>query len=301
MDGDRLSELRYKAWGETRHSLTNAPTNRRYTGQTEEAGVGLYYYGARWYDSALGRFVSPDSIIPGTENPLAWDRYAYVNNSPLNYTDPSGNFAFLATALVGAGIAMGVNYGIQVWGNYQNSRNLSQAMTTNIDVTDIVAAGVGGAVAGLTMGAASAVVGLGITGAAGIALENVIGGAVGNAFGGQAQALVQGTKGNIIDPATGTLNIDIESIASDAQASGFLNSEAIKSDAIIGGLLGIGTGFTSYTMNMEAAGRELYLGAAKYKGTMPPMIRGGISRGIDTALEYLNQSYDNNKTLSTAY
>jgi len=109
LDGDKLSELRYKAWGETRHTLTNAPTDRRYTGQAEEAGIGLYYYGARFYDPLLGRFVSPDSIIPGTGNPLAWDRYAYTFNNPVKYNDPSGHcpFCLVAALVMGAIILTG--------------------------------------------------------------------------------------------------------------------------------------------------------------------------------------------------
>jgi len=47
------------------------------------------YYNARWYDPALGRFAQADTIIPGGVQGL--DRYAYVNNSPMNYTDPSGH------------------------------------------------------------------------------------------------------------------------------------------------------------------------------------------------------------------
>jgi hypothetical protein len=41
--------------------------------------------------SALGRFISPDSILPDPGNPVAWDRYAYALNSPSRYTDPSGH------------------------------------------------------------------------------------------------------------------------------------------------------------------------------------------------------------------
>jgi len=47
------------------------------------------FYNARWYDSSLGRFAQADSIVPGGVQ--GWDRYAYVNNSPINYTDPSGH------------------------------------------------------------------------------------------------------------------------------------------------------------------------------------------------------------------
>jgi hypothetical protein len=49
------------------------------------------YYGARFYDSSLGRFTSADTIVPVGVQGL--DRYAYVNNSPLKYTDPSGHCA----------------------------------------------------------------------------------------------------------------------------------------------------------------------------------------------------------------
>ena len=51
----------------------------------------LYFYGARWYDPVLGRFTQADSIIPSPGNPMAWDRYAYVMNSPMKYTDPTGH------------------------------------------------------------------------------------------------------------------------------------------------------------------------------------------------------------------
>jgi len=37
----------------------------RFTGQREEAALGLYDYNARWYDPRLGRFVQADSIVAG--------------------------------------------------------------------------------------------------------------------------------------------------------------------------------------------------------------------------------------------
>jgi hypothetical protein len=47
--------------------------------------------GARWYDPSLNRFLSPDSIIPQPGNPQSLNRYSYVYNNPLGYTDPSGH------------------------------------------------------------------------------------------------------------------------------------------------------------------------------------------------------------------
>jgi hypothetical protein len=46
--GALVSELRYRAWGETRYSSGTTPTSYRYTGQREEPGIGLYFYNARW-------------------------------------------------------------------------------------------------------------------------------------------------------------------------------------------------------------------------------------------------------------
>lgn len=89
-------ELRYKPWGEVRYASPTDPgdwpTDYTYTGQKSEmADLGLMFYNARWLDPSLGRFTSPDSIIPGAGNPLAWDRFAYALNNPVKLTDPSGH------------------------------------------------------------------------------------------------------------------------------------------------------------------------------------------------------------------
>jgi RHS repeat-associated protein len=79
----------YKAWGETRFG--SLPTKYQFAGQRSEPELGLHYYGARWYDPALSRWTQFDSIIPGNQGVQAYDRYAYVNNNALKYTDPSGH------------------------------------------------------------------------------------------------------------------------------------------------------------------------------------------------------------------
>ena len=81
----------YKAWGETRLQTGTIPTKYQYTGQYNQVIIGLYYYGARWYDAALGRFTQPDTIIPNMKNTQGWDRYAYTLNNPLRYIDPTGH------------------------------------------------------------------------------------------------------------------------------------------------------------------------------------------------------------------
>jgi RHS repeat-associated protein len=90
-NGTWYSELRYSVFGETRYSSGITPTDYRYTGQLEQADVNLYYYNARWYDPELGRFIQADTIVPEPGSAKSYDRYSYVNNNPVRYTDPSGH------------------------------------------------------------------------------------------------------------------------------------------------------------------------------------------------------------------
>jgi RHS repeat-associated protein len=89
--GSKTAEVRYKAWGEDRYTSGTVPSGYRYTGQRVDAMLGLYFYGARWYDPSLGRFLSADTIVPSTGDPQAWDRYAYVDNNPVVNVDPTGH------------------------------------------------------------------------------------------------------------------------------------------------------------------------------------------------------------------
>jgi RHS repeat-associated protein len=59
----------------------------KFTGRELDSESGLYYYRARYYDPYLGRFISEDPI--GFDGGINF--YAYVDNNPLNATDPSGN------------------------------------------------------------------------------------------------------------------------------------------------------------------------------------------------------------------
>ena len=99
--GAKLSELRYKPWGEIRYASKPTMTELRYTGQRAE-GIGLYDYGARWYDAALGRFVQADTDVPESQwNTQGFDRYAFVANNPVKYIDLSGHCWGVASAIRG--------------------------------------------------------------------------------------------------------------------------------------------------------------------------------------------------------
>ena len=80
----------YYPYGETRYTSGSLFTDRLYTGQQENSYIKLMNYRSRWYDPAIGRFVSADSIIPNS-SPQSLNRYSYVNNDPVNYNDPTGH------------------------------------------------------------------------------------------------------------------------------------------------------------------------------------------------------------------
>jgi RHS repeat-associated protein len=103
-DGTQVQLLEYLPFGGTSREAGDGSfgLGYRYTGQEFDAETGLYFYGARCYDAELGRFVGPDSIVPELQNPQAFNRYSYVYNNPIIYTDPSGNFPWLIPALIGA-------------------------------------------------------------------------------------------------------------------------------------------------------------------------------------------------------
>ena len=52
--------------------------------------MGLIHTNGRLYDPALGRYLSPDAAVSHPGLSKSWNGYAYVSNSPLSYTDPTG-------------------------------------------------------------------------------------------------------------------------------------------------------------------------------------------------------------------
>ena len=89
--GNEVSRVQYSPYGSIIESTGATPTDRLFTGQRFESGIGLYDYRARFYDPLVGSFISADSIVPEPGHPRGWNRYAYVNGNPIRYTDPSGH------------------------------------------------------------------------------------------------------------------------------------------------------------------------------------------------------------------
>ncbi len=76
-------------------SAINLPpvfTNRGCTGYEHIDDMDCIHTNGRVYDPALGRLLSADPHIQSSYNTQSYNRYSYVQNKPLKYTDPSGYF-----------------------------------------------------------------------------------------------------------------------------------------------------------------------------------------------------------------
>lgn len=96
-------KLSFSAFGERRKSngwqgnlssleLDNITeiTNRGFTGHEHVDHAKIIHMNGRIYDAVVGRFLQPDPIIQEVKNSQNYNRYSYVLNNPLSYTDPTG-------------------------------------------------------------------------------------------------------------------------------------------------------------------------------------------------------------------
>jgi RHS repeat-associated protein len=84
----------------------------------ESALGGIYDFNARFYDPAIGRFLSVDTIVPRPSDPQSLNRFSFVRNNPLNRVDPSGHEPCEAYGADGSESGCIVRYGAttpQLW------------------------------------------------------------------------------------------------------------------------------------------------------------------------------------------
>ena len=121
--GEVIERRSYEPFGKIRamdYGLTSnhaiIPTNtvaqstRAFTGHEQIAELsGLIHMNARVYDSDIGRFLSADTTIQDPHDTQSYNRYSYVRNNPLKYTDPSGHSWWLKhgrSILIGVTVAV---------------------------------------------------------------------------------------------------------------------------------------------------------------------------------------------------
>jgi RHS repeat-associated protein len=102
--GALVEKTEYDPWGEVKSGGTKSKF--QYTGQEKDEETGLNYYNFRYYDSHIRRFTQPDDIIQDAYAPQTLNRYSYVQNNPLKYTDPTGHIAIVPMLLISGGVGI---------------------------------------------------------------------------------------------------------------------------------------------------------------------------------------------------
>ena len=89
-DGQAVASSSYNLYGARKTSTDTTGNPFAYNGEARD-DTGLDYLRARYYDSQGGTFLTEDSYPGEDTDPLSQNQYSYVQNNPVNYTDPSGH------------------------------------------------------------------------------------------------------------------------------------------------------------------------------------------------------------------
>jgi RHS repeat-associated protein len=249
--GNLVQHYEYTAFGKERF-VDNSQAfsiSHRYTGQIFDEATGLYYYNARYYDPELAWFVQADTIVPSGGDPQTLNRYSYVRNNPLKYTDPSGHVIGIDDIIIG--IIIGAAIG-----------GATSAATGGNIWQGILTGAIGGLFGGLGAWAGQTF----LASTFGETLGQFVGAVAGGAAGGAVSAAAVG--GNVgIGALTGAFAAGI------GLGVGWMNEEifdGVLSDfsvAVIGSSLGSGVG-------TELQGGDFWEGA-KYGA-----IGAGVAHGV---------------------
>jgi RHS repeat-associated protein len=154
--GTQTRRLAYKPFGEASTDTGSGVVRYEYTNQALDAETGLYYYGARYYDPSIGRFLQPDDLGDPLD-PQTLNRYTYVVNNPTNLIDPTGHFsAALFAGLIFGALAAGMESNWHWDAVWKGALTGAAAGFAGWGASTWVGEGIGSAVAGGTAAGATA-------------------------------------------------------------------------------------------------------------------------------------------------
>ncbi|MFC4383657.1 RHS repeat domain-containing protein [Chryseobacterium bernardetii] len=165
--GNKVEQRHFDAWGNFTHlKIGNAPVitdkaliaetslliDRGYTSHEHFMDVGIIHMNGRLYDPLLRRFLNADENIQDTYNTQNYNKYGYVLNNPLMFSDPSGEFAFAAFIPIILGALKGVIIGGLIYTAMAVvTGNASKAGFLKTVLTSFVTGGIGSGVGALNV------------------------------------------------------------------------------------------------------------------------------------------------------
>jgi RHS repeat-associated protein len=99
--GELLWKEAYHPYGDQIRKEDGGTHDNWFTGKPYDKDIGLSYFGARWYDPTIGRFMAMDPVGFKEGNVHSFNRYAYANGNPYKYVDPDGRLALPTVEIVG--------------------------------------------------------------------------------------------------------------------------------------------------------------------------------------------------------
>jgi RHS repeat-associated protein len=195
----------FDAWGRTRNADDLSYENiaerpnwlwRGFTGHEHLDEFGLINMNGRLYDPEIGRMLSPDNFVQSPDYTQSYNRYSYVWNNPLKYTDPDGEWVHL---VIGAVVGGAINWAL-------NGAEFSWEGLGYFAVGAVAGALSAGVGAGVSAGLAGGSFVAGFTGTATISSTGFAAGFAVGAAGGAVNGMIVGTgnsllKGNNFDDA----------------------------------------------------------------------------------------------------
>ncbi len=116
--GNPLWSESYRPYGERQENFVSTDEHALfYTGKPHDDDTGLSYFGARYYNPTIGRFMGVDPAGFQDSNVHSFNKYAYANNNPYKYVDPDGELPILLLAFVA----------YDFYSSYQESGNIGDA------------------------------------------------------------------------------------------------------------------------------------------------------------------------------
>jgi RHS repeat-associated protein len=129
----------YDAYGNAVAASGSTVNPYRYSGERLDSDTGLYQLRARYYNPALGRFISRDPFSGRVEAPVSRHRYLYADADPVNRMDPTGRESLAELSFVqGLQATLNTSYGVQVAAQFCSVVTQADQIKAMLWATDVL-------------------------------------------------------------------------------------------------------------------------------------------------------------------
>ena len=158
VSGNVVQSYQYDPYGNVTSATGSITTNPwQFAGGFYDSTTGLYKFGVRYYDPALGRWTQQDPLGGSLFDPSTGNRYAYANDDPTNLTDRTGalscgvaTFLGIATVTIAIGALFVASDGAIAAGLAAESGDVAAGFAASAANNAVAVTGISGLIAGAT-------------------------------------------------------------------------------------------------------------------------------------------------------